>query len=60
MKWIRIDESGGMFTEVMDLGHVCIMRVYSWDCEKDEPRNIALAEIDRIAGQDAIYAATNG
>lgn len=53
-KWVRISEDGDTYTEIMDLVHSCVMRVFSWDCEKDEIKTISLVKIDRLAGQYAI------
>ena len=55
MKWIPIGESSdGMYTEIMDLGSTCVMRVFCWDCETDTASQLAITEIDREAGQYAI------
>ena len=54
MEWIRIEEQGNVFTEIMDLAHICIMRVFYWDSDTDKMGSVSITQIDATAGQYAI------
>jgi len=56
LEWVEIENNGSLYTEILDLGFVCMMRVYGWDEVNDKVASLSVVEIDRVAGQLAIKA----
>ncbi len=46
-EWVCLgNNENGIYTEVMNLGCIGLLRTYNWDSHKDEPSNLCVIEID--------------